>query len=107
MPDIANPAPPFDVRALREREFPSLDARPPYLNAASMAPLPSRARAACEAHLARRADVHALRGDDFEPTLERARAAAARLVNASPDEIALLPNTSYGINLAAQCLPIE
>lgn len=107
MPDIANPAPPFDVRALREREFPSLDARPPYLNAASVAPLPERARAACEAHLSRRADVHALRGDDFEPTLQRARAAAARLVNASPDEIALLPNTSYGINLAAQCLPIE
>jgi selenocysteine lyase/cysteine desulfurase len=107
MPDTANPAPPFDVRALREREFPSLDARPPYLNAASMAPLPVRARAACEAHLARRADVHAMRGDDFEPTLQRARASAARLVNASPDEIALLPNTSYGINLAAQCLPIE
>jgi selenocysteine lyase/cysteine desulfurase len=72
-----------------------------------MAPLPERARRAADAYNARRAAVHQMRGDDFEPTLERARAAAARLVNASADEIALLPNTSYGLNLAAQCLPLE
>ncbi|HSU15161.1 aminotransferase class V-fold PLP-dependent enzyme [Longimicrobium sp.] len=107
MPDASIPAAPIDVRALREREFPHLDGHPPYLNAASVAPLPERARAAIDAHNARRSAVHQLRSDDFEPTLQRARAAAARLVNASPDEIALLPNTSYGINLAAQCLPLE
>jgi selenocysteine lyase/cysteine desulfurase len=97
----------IDVRALREREFPHLDGHPPYLNAASIGPLPERARRAVDAYNARRAAVHQLRGDDFEPTLQRARMAAARLVNATADEIALLPNTSHGVNLAAQCLPLE
>ncbi|MBW3570873.1 MAG: aminotransferase class V-fold PLP-dependent enzyme, partial [Gemmatimonadetes bacterium] len=35
------------------------------------------------------------------------RRAAARLAGADEDEIALLPNTSFGINLGAQCLPLE
>ena len=104
MPETAAP---LDVRALREREFPHLDGQPPYLNAASMAPLPERARRACDAYNARRAAIHQLRGADFEPTMRRAREAAARLVNAGADEIALLPNTSHGINLAAQALKIE
>jgi len=107
MPESSIPAGPIDVPALREREFPHLDGQPPYLNAASLAPLPERARRAVDAYNARRGAVHQLRGDDFDPTLHRARAAAARLVNASPDEIALLPNTSHGLNLAAQCLPLE
>jgi len=98
---------PFDVHALREREFPGLDGSQPYLNAASMGALPERARRAMDAYNARRTAVHSMRGPDFEPVLERARAAAARLVNASADEIALLPNTSHGLNLAAQALPIE
>lgn len=100
-------AAPLDVLALREREFPELDGRRPYLNAASMGALPLRARRAMEAWNARRAAVHGMRGADFEPVLQRARAAAARLVNADADEIALAPNTSYGLNLAAGSLPIE
>ncbi len=107
MPETAPPAAPLDVAALREREFPSLDGRRPYLNAASMGALPERARRAMDVCNAGRAAVHAMRGADFEPVLESARAAAARLVNASPDEIALVPNTSHGLNLAAQGLPIE
>lgn len=94
-----------DFRALRDREFPAA-ARAPYLNAASVAPLPERARRAVDAYNLRRSEVHSLRGDDFEPTLRRARAAAARLLAAGDDEIALLPNTSFGINLAAQALPL-
>ncbi|HET7462420.1 MAG TPA: aminotransferase class V-fold PLP-dependent enzyme [Longimicrobium sp.] len=103
----ATAAAPLDVTALRQREFPALDGRRPYLNAASLGALPERARRAVDAHNARRSAVHLMRGADFEPVLERARAAAARLVNASADEIALLPNTSHGLNLAAQCLPVE
>jgi selenocysteine lyase/cysteine desulfurase len=102
----ARTAPPVDVQTLREREFPHVG-RAPYLNAASMGPLPERSRHAVEAYNLRRSRIHELRGDDFDPTLQRARAAAARLINASADEIALLPNTSHGINLAAQCLPLE
>lgn len=98
---------PLDVTALRRDEFPGLDAARPWLNAASMGPLPQRARRAIDAHDTRHAAVHQLRGADFEPVLERARAAAARLASASASEIALAPNTSYGLNLAAQALPIE
>jgi len=105
--DIATPtAPPVDVQGLREREFPHVGRRP-YLNAASMGPLPERARHAVDAYNLRRSRIHELRGDDFEPALARARAAAARLVGATPGEIALMPNTSHGLNLAAQCLPLE
>ena len=107
MTNLATAAAPLDVAALRQREFPGLDGRRPYLNAASLGALPERARRAVDAHNARRATVHLMRGPDFEPVLERARTAAARLVNASADEIALLPNTSHGLNLAAQCLPVE
>ena len=95
-----------DFRALRDREFPQV-VRAPWLNAASMGPLPERARAAVEAYNRRRSDIHSLRGDDFEPTLARARRAAARLIGADDDEIALLPNTSHGLNLAALSLPLE
>jgi cysteine desulfurase/selenocysteine lyase len=96
---------PLDVASLRREEFPALR-ETTYLNAASISPLPERARTATEAYNRRRARVHEMREDDFEPTLRRARQAAAQLVGAEPEEIALTPNTSYGINLAAQCLPI-
>jgi cysteine desulfurase/selenocysteine lyase len=105
-PGEAHVPPSTEFRALRDREFPFV-ARAPYLNAASVAPLPERARRALDERNLRRSDVHALRGDDFEPTLERARRAAAALVNGGEDEIALLPNTSFGINLAARALPLE
>lgn len=103
---IAPEAPAADFRALRDREFPHM-ARSTWLNAASMGPLPERARAAIEAYNRRRSDIASMRGDDFDPTLARARAAAARLVGADADEIALLPNTSHGINLAALALPLD
>jgi cysteine desulfurase/selenocysteine lyase len=103
---IAPEAPAADFRALRDREFPHVS-RAPWLNAASMGPLPERARAAVEAYNRRRSDIHSMRGADFEPVLARARRAAARLVGADDDEIALLPNTSHGLNLAALTLPLE
>lgn len=95
-----------DFRALREREFPSV-ARAPWLNAASMTPLPERSRRAIDEFNRLRSDVGSLRGQHFEPAMVRCRRAAARLIGADEDEIALLPNTSFGINLAAQSLPLE
>jgi cysteine desulfurase / selenocysteine lyase len=97
---------PLDPSGLRAREFAPV-ARRPYLNAASVTPLPERSLRAITEHLGRRADPGSLVGDDFEPTLVRARRAAAALIGAGEDEIALLPNTSHGINLAALALPVE
>jgi cysteine desulfurase/selenocysteine lyase len=101
---MTEPAP-YDVHALRAAEFPHVGPGP-YLNAASVAPLPERSRRAVDAYNAARSNIHGLRDEHFEPVLQRARAAAARLVGADEDEIALLPNTSYGLNLAAMTLPI-
>jgi cysteine desulfurase/selenocysteine lyase len=105
-PTSAAHSPAADFRALREREFP-FAARAPYLNAASMTPLPERARLAMEAHNRRRSDISSMRGADFEPVLARCRRGVARMIGADDDEIALLPNTSFGINLAALALPLE
>jgi selenocysteine lyase/cysteine desulfurase len=102
---ISTAPPQTDFRALRDAEFPYV-ARAPYLNAASMGPLPERARRAIDAYNLRRSNPHALRGGDFEPTLVRCRRGAAALIGAGDDEIALLPNTSFGLNLAALCLPL-
>lgn len=93
------------LAALRAREWPSL-AGAAYLNAASMAPTPERTRRALDEMNRRRAHVLEWEDEDFTRPVQGARAAAARLVGADPDEIALGPNTSFGINLAAQCLPI-
>lgn len=40
-------------------------------------------------------------------TLAKGRAACAKLIGAEPDEVALMVNTSYGLNLAARALPFE
>jgi cysteine desulfurase / selenocysteine lyase len=96
--------PAAEFLAVRAREFPDVT-RAPYLNAASVTPLPVCARRATEAYGERRQNPGAFTGDDFEPLLARCRTAAARLVGGAPGEIALLPNTSFGINLAAACLP--
>lgn len=102
----AAPTAPLDVAHLRAHEFPFAD-ETTYLNAAAVAPIPERTRLAVEAHNARRAHIHRLADADFEPVLARCREAAARLIGADPDEIALGGNTSFGINLAAHALPME
>jgi selenocysteine lyase/cysteine desulfurase len=91
---------------LRRTEFPFLD-ESIYLNAASVGPLPARTRRAVDDFGMRRARIHTFSEADFSEPLARSREAAARLIGASPDEIALGGNTSFGINLAALSLPVE
>lgn len=100
MPDSA-----LDVDALRAFEF-TFAAESAYLNAASITPLPERARRAAQAFNDRRARIHDFPDEEMLVPLHRARDAAARLVGADPGEIALGGNTSYGINLAALALPL-
>ncbi len=94
------------VRALREREFP-WTAATTYLNNASIGPIPERTRLALDAFTSRRTAPHQLTDRTLQEGLAEARAAAARLIGAGADEIALVPNTSTGIALAAGALPLE
>src|SRR5689334_12155888 len=75
-----------------------------YLNHAAVSPLSTRVRGAMN-HLVN--DV-TLNGSvsyyDWLETYERARAAAARLVNARPHEIAFMRNTSEAISTVANGL---
>ena len=93
------------VRELRNREFPWTGATT-YLNAASIGPLPERTRLAVEAFNAKRTAPHLLPDRDLAAVLAATRAAAARLVGAAAEEIALTPNTSAGLGIAAGALPL-
>jgi selenocysteine lyase/cysteine desulfurase len=101
-------APGYDVAALRAREFPWAargDAN--YLNNGSTGPLPRRAVDALADFNERRAAPYLITDEVQFGTLRRSRELCARLINARPDDIALMVNTSYGINLAARALPLE
>lgn len=89
---------------VRHEEFAELEGA--YLDAASMAPLPKRARVATEAFNRLRARIHTIRGEDFTRPVDEARAACARLIGADVSEIALGNNTSFGINIAALGLEV-
>ena len=98
----------YDVAALRSREFPwAASGDCIYLNNASTGPLPTRTVEAVAAFSARRATPWTITDEDQFGTLTRSRALCARLINAQPAEIALMVNTSYGLNLAARALPLK
>ena len=96
------------IRALRAREFPwAASSNHVFLNHASTGPLPQRAVDALQEATALRAEPWRFTYEMQFGTLAKARAACARLVGAEPREIALMVNTSYGLNLAARALPFE
>lgn len=76
-----------------------------YFDHAAVAPLTRPAAAAIERY-AQEALHH---GDTLWPqwasAVERLRSVTAALINASPTEIALVPNTTFGINLVAEGFP--
>jgi cysteine desulfurase/selenocysteine lyase len=98
-------APPT-VADLRQAEFPWTRERV-YLNHASIGPIPCRAQAAIDAVEAKRRDPGRFDDAELMGVLRDARAAVAALLGAGPDEIALAPNTSYGLNVAASVLPLR
>jgi len=77
-----------------------------YLNAASYSPLPIRTLEAGRAAVGRKAAPWAVPASFANEQHERARAAAARLINAEPSDIALIPSISYGVATAAKILAI-
>jgi len=77
-----------------------------YLNAAAVGPLPLAVKQAGELGVARKAQPWAIATDNAQRQFERARAAAARLINADPDDIALISSVSYGVATAGKVLPV-
>jgi len=77
-----------------------------YLNAASFSPLPLRTLEAGRAAVLRKGTPWTLEASFASQQHERARLAAARLINAEASDIALIPSISYGVATAAKMLPI-
>jgi selenocysteine lyase/cysteine desulfurase len=79
-----------------------------YLNAAAFGPLPHTAREAGERGAARKSRPWELKdwATGARAQSERARAAAARLIGAEPDDVAVISSISYGIATAGRVLPV-
>jgi len=77
-----------------------------YLNAASYSPLPLRTQDAGRAAVGRKGTPWTLDAAFANDQHERARVAAARLINADPADMALIPSVSYGVATAAKTLTI-
>jgi selenocysteine lyase/cysteine desulfurase len=98
------PAP--SVTELREREFPWTRHRI-YLNNASVGPIPAGTQRAIDAVEGKRRDPGGFDDAELMTILRSARDAAADFIGARREEIALAPNTSYGLNVAAAVLPLR
>src|SRR5262245_11018835 len=77
-----------------------------YLNAASWSPLPRKTLEAARAAVGRKGQPWKLSGGFANEQHERTRAAAARLINADVDDIALISSVGYGVATAAKLLTI-
>src|ERR1700749_508684 len=75
-----------------------------YLNAASYSPLPRRTLEAGRAAVGRKGRPWTVDASFANAQHERARAAAARLINADAADVALTPSVSYGVATAAEVL---
>lgn len=75
-----------------------------YLNTAYLSPLLRSVRAAGETALAARSRPWAITADDWFSDVERLRSHVARLINGSPEGVALVPASSYGLAVAARNL---
>jgi selenocysteine lyase/cysteine desulfurase len=73
-----------------------------YLNAASWSPLPIATQEAGRVGVARKGRPWSIDLALPERQFERARRAAAQLINAEPDDVALISSVSYGVAAAAK-----
>src|SRR5262249_58484749 len=76
-----------------------------YLNAASWSPLPIATQEAGRVGVARKGRPWSIDPALPERQFERARRAAARLINADPDDVALISSVRYGVAAAATLPP--
>ena len=78
-----------------------------FLNAASWSPLPLAAQEAGRIGVGRKGRPWLLEPGFMEAQFERARKAAARLINADPDDVALISSVGYGVATAAKALRVS
>lgn len=98
-------APGFDFSPENlDREFPVRKSLV-YFNHAAVAPLPRRVAQAISAHNENVRDRGAADWRRWYAGIEEAREKVARFLGASREEVAFLPNTSWGLNLVAQAFP--
>ena len=77
-----------------------------YLNSASYSPLPRRTLEAGRAAVMRKGQPWTLDAGFGNAQYERTRAAAAGLINARPDDVALIASVGYGVATAARLFTI-
>src|ERR1700754_4037935 len=77
-----------------------------YLNAASYSPLPLQTQEAARAAVGRKGQPWKLPASFANEIHERTRKAAARLINADADDVALISSVGYGVATAAKLLTI-
>jgi selenocysteine lyase/cysteine desulfurase len=74
-----------------------------FQNHAAVAPMPRRATDAMKRYVSH-CESYAYVGGDFFKRVEQIRQQAARLINAKPDEVTFIKNTSEGISMVANGL---
>lgn len=77
-----------------------------YLNAAGWSPLPMATQEAARKAVGRKGQPWKLAASFANEQHERARGAAARLINADAADVALVPSISYGVASAAKILDV-
>jgi selenocysteine lyase/cysteine desulfurase len=78
-----------------------------YLNAAAWSPLPRAVQEAGHAGVARKGQPWTLDAALASRQHERARKAAARLINADPEDVALVSSVGYGVATAGKLLDVK
>jgi selenocysteine lyase/cysteine desulfurase len=78
-----------------------------YLNCAYISPLMDTVRQAIRSGMALEARPWRITSNEFFAPVEKARSLFAQLIDATSDDIAIVPATSYGIATAALNLPVS
>ena len=98
----------IDLASLRATEFPwTSRGDVAFLNHASTGPYPERTVRALDEASRLRAEPWRYPAERQFGMAARARELVARMIGAAPSEVALMVNTSYGLNLAARALPFR
>jgi len=98
----------YDVDALRAKEYAwTLSGEQTYLDNAKTGALPASGVRVLKQWADLRAEPFRLAPYEDLAVFRKTRELVARLIGAKIGEIACMHNTSYGINLAALCLPLQ